>query len=412
MNKRLDLFCLFFLVSFVAVCQDSLLYYKGEKITTVADWENKRRPELKNLALENIYGFMPQPPEWDAKIIKEVSLREQNILYKEVAIQLYKDNNPTRTIRLSLFIPANQTKPVPVVLALNKCGNCTVSSIAEAGVYHDRMLHPMCRKAMKEKGGTVESLRGMQNDYWTLDTLLKRGYAFATFHDSDIAADTNSLEQGIFPFYPELNNETGWKLISAWAWGLQRAVDYLVTDKQVDSTRIILFGHSRRGKAALLAAALDERAAMVVPHQSGTGGMALGKKHPMESIRRINKTFPFWFNERFKTYSRKPKTLPIDQHYLLALMTPRPVIETVGKWDVWSSYWLSLKTMRLVSPVYDLYGKRGLTGSGKISNRASFKTNKPGELVQVRRPYKHDMNGDYWIFILDFADLKLCSSEQ
>lgn len=278
---------------------------------------------------------------------------------------MYRGSIPTRTIRLSIFIPADKSKPVPVVLAINKCGNPTVSSLAEVGAYHDRILHPLCEREMKKRGGTVESLWGIQNDYWTLDTLLKRGYAFATFHDSDIGADTNSLEQGIFPFYPELKNETGWKLISAWAWGLQRAVDYLVTDKLIDSTRIILFGHSRRGKAALLAAALDERVAMVVPHQSGTGVMALGKDHPMESIRRINQTFPFWFNDRFKTYSRKPKTLPLDQHYLLALMAPRPVIETVGTLDIWNSFWLSLKTLRLVSPVYEMYGKQGLTAAGK-----------------------------------------------
>ncbi len=410
MEKHFYLFCFLFSVSLSGFCQDSLMYYRGKKITSLEDWKS-RRAELKNLALKNIYGFMPEPPRWDAKIVKEVLLKEQNILYKEVAIQLYKGQTPTRTIRLSLFIPANQSKPVPVVLALNKCGNPTVSSIQEIGIYHDRILHPLCKKEMKKRGGTLESLRGLQNNYWTLDTLMHRGYAFATFHDSDIGADINSLEQGIFPFYPELKNDTGWKLISAWAWGLQRAVDYLVTDKQIDSSRIILFGHSRRGKAALLAAALDERVAMVIPHQSGTGGMALGKKHPMESFSQINRTFPFWFNDRFKTYSGKAKKLPLDQHYLLALMAPRPVIETVGKLDIWSSFWLSYKTLKLVSPVYELYGKKGLTGSGKISKRESFKTNKPGTIVQVRRPYMHTMNGDYWNFILDFADLKLCNCE-
>jgi hypothetical protein len=388
------------------------MYYKGKQITTIEEWENNRKEELKNLALENIYGFIPEPPQWDYKIIKEVFLKEQNVYYKEIVIQLYKDNLPTREIRLSIFIPETQSgKSVPVVLAINKCGNPTVSSISEVGIYHDRILHPKCKKEMKKRGGTLESLRGLQNDYWALDTLFKRGYAFATFHDSDIGADTNSLEQGIFPFYPELKNETGWKLISAWAWGLQRAVDYLVTDKQIDSTRIILFGHSRRGKAALLAAALDERVVMVIPHQSGTGGMALSKKYPMETVRRINKTFPFWFNDKFKTYGKHPKELPLDQHYLLALMAPRPVIETVGTWDVWSSFRLSLKTLNLVAPVYELYGKPGLVGKGKISNRKNLTKEKTGQLVQVRRPYKHTMNVDYWNYILDFADLKLCDCE-
>lgn len=408
-SKYCLLFSFLFFLFLSGFCQDSLMYFEGKKIPTATGWQNNRREELKKLVLENIYGMMPGAPEWDSKIIKEVLLKEKNILYKEVAIQLYKDHLPTRTIRLSIFIPANHTHPVPVVVAINKCGNPTVSSIAEVGVYHDRILHPLCKKEMKKRGGTVESLRGLQNDYWAIDTLMNRGYAFATFHDSDVGADTNSLEQGIFPFYPELKTDTGWRLIAAWAWGLQRAVDYLATDKQIDSSRVILFGHSRRGKAALLAAALDERVAMVVPHQSGTGGMALGKKHPMESLKQITKTFPFWFSNRFRAYAQKPKSLPLDQHYLLALMAPRPVIETVGTLDIWSSFWLSLKTMRLVSPVYQLYGKQGLRGSGKVCKRDFLKTGMTGEMVQVRRPYTHTMNADYWNLILDFANQKLPS---
>lgn len=382
------------------------MYLDGKKISTVADWE-ERRDQLKDLVLENIYGYMPPPPKWDAEVIKEVVIKEKNILYKEIALQLYKDDKPTRTIRLSLFIPDGGEAPKPVVLALNKCGNPTVMEAEEVGIYKDRILHPWCEKYINKKGGVEEAIKGMKQGFWALDTLIKRGYAFATFHESDIAADIDDPNQGIFPFYPGLANETGWKTLSAWAWGLQRAVDYLVTDKNIDPNRIILFGHSRRGKAALLASALDERVAMVVPHQSGTGGMALGKKHPMESMRRINKAFPHWFNDRYKAYGKKPKTLPLDQHYLLALMAPRPVIETVGTYDPWSSYWLSLKNLEMVSPVYELYGQQGLLGKGKIKKRKNMTTANIGHLVQIRRPYKHTMNGDYWGFILDFGKMVL-----
>jgi len=402
--------CILIISSSVAFAQDSLLYHNGKKITSVNDWETKRKPELKNLALENIYGFMPPLPKWKAEVTREEVLQQPNIIYKEVAIQLFKDSMPSREIHLSLFIPAaHQSKPVPVILALNKCGNITVSGIAQVSLFDDRTLHAFCLKEKYKRDGTDESLRGLQKDFWALDTLLKRGYALATFHEADIAADLNTFQQGIFPFYPELKNDTGWGVIAAWAWGMQCAVDYLVTDKHIDAQKIILYGHSRRGKAALLAAALDERVAMAVPHQSGTGGMALSKKHPLESVKRINKSFPFWFNQRFKTFAKHPKSLPLDQHYLLALMAPRPVLETVGKWDVWSSYWLSLKTLRLVSPVYDLYQAEGLKGKGKLSKRKNLTSENTGNLLQVRRPYKHTMNADYWNFILDFADMKLKS---
>lgn len=409
MRALLLIFVSFFTILKFGHGQDSLLFFHGKKINAVEDWE-KKKPEVKQLILKNIYGYMPPAPEWHAEVMKEIYLEDKNMFYKEVAIHLYKDKTPTQTIFLSLFIPGKGEKPNPVVLALNKCGNPTVLPIDEITVNKYRILHPWCTKQMMKRGGGEQGLRGMKTDFWAVDTLIRRGYAFATFHENDIATDVENLNQGIFRHYPELNNETGWKVISAWAWGLQRAVDYLVTDSLIDTNRIILFGHSRRGKAALLASALDERVAMVVPHQSGTGGMALGKKHPMESTRRINKAFPHWFSDRYKTFAKKPKTLPLDQHYLLALMAPRPVIETVGTYDPWSSYWLSLKNLKMVSPVYELYSKQGLLGKGKVKKREQFKTREIGRLVQVRRPYNHTMNGDYWSFILDFADLKLAPS--
>ena len=59
-------------------------------------------------------------------------------------------------------------------------------------------------------------------------------------------------------------NPTNRGTIAAWAWGFQRCVDYLMTDRDIDTNRIAIVGHSRNGKAALLAAAFDERVAMAI----------------------------------------------------------------------------------------------------------------------------------------------------
>ena len=53
---------------------------------------------------------------------------------------------------------------------------------------------------------------------------------------------------------------------------MSRVVDFLVPSGLVDPERIAVVGHSRRGKTALLAGARDPRIAMVIAHQSGTGG--------------------------------------------------------------------------------------------------------------------------------------------
>jgi hypothetical protein len=133
--------------------------------------------------------------------------------------------------------------------------------------------------------------------------------------------------------------------------GLQRAVDYLVSAPGIDPRRIIVTGHSRMGKAALLAAAFDERIALAIPHQAGCGGsapsrarIAIGKPYntldtlqtkPPETVANINEKFPHWFNARFKEFDTQPERLPFDQNCLVALCAPRPVLFTNGRADTW-----------------------------------------------------------------------------
>ncbi len=57
--------------------------------------------------------------------------------------------------------------------------------------------------------------------------------------------------------------------IALWAWGFHRVVDYLTQAPDlVDRRRIAAVGHSRNGKTALLAGAMDDRIALVIPHQA------------------------------------------------------------------------------------------------------------------------------------------------
>src|SRR5205823_4272393 len=66
-----------------------------------------------------------------------------------------------------------------------------------------------------------------------------------------------------------------WGTISAWAWGVSRAIDYLESDPSIDARRIALTGTSRLGKTALWAAAQDTRVAAVFAVVPGEMGASL-----------------------------------------------------------------------------------------------------------------------------------------
>src|SRR5205823_6560099 len=122
----------------------------------------------------------------------------------------------------------------------------------------------------------TEAGRGAQAGVWNVEATIDRGYAFATFYNGDVDPDRDDFSDGVHPhFFPPgqtARRPHDWGTIAAWAWGLQRAVDYLVTDRDLDRRRIAVVGHSRNGKAALLAAAFDERIALAIPLQAGCGG--------------------------------------------------------------------------------------------------------------------------------------------
>jgi hypothetical protein len=173
-------------------------------------------------------------------------------------------------IHLMLVVPNRRQGSNPVLLAMNYFGN------------HTLVRDPSVRLStnwMPERGEGVvnhratEASRGTWVDIWRIEQTIERGYAVATFYNGDIdpdRPDERGLQAHLRPQDPGSDCGT----IGAWAWGLQRAVDYIVTDPDLDRNRIIVTAHSRLGKAALLAAALDERIAMAIPHQAGCGGSA------------------------------------------------------------------------------------------------------------------------------------------
>lgn len=385
---------------------DPLTALDGTKITTKEQWEQKRKPELRELFQYYMYGYLPAAPKPDA--IKATITRTDEKYFggkatkKEINIAFGPPGCPT--IDLLLIVPNQRSKPAPAFVGLNFRGNHTVLK--------DPTI-PLAKGWVPNQDGikdnkSIDAHRGNQAERWEIENTIDQGYAVATFYYGDIAPDKPDFNAGVFPFYRKEGAAPGpqdWGAVAAWAWGIHRAVDYLVTDKDIDAGRIIAFGHSRNGKAAIVAAAFDERIALAIPHQAGCGGTAPNRrKNPKgESVTRINTVFPHWFNDTFPRFNDHEDRLPFDQHCLVALCAPRPVLFTNGEKDQWADPAGQHDMLKAASPVYEkIYGKRGVTDDAA----------EIGKLVGDTLGYfidagPHTVTKEHWNTFIAFANRQL-----
>lgn len=356
---------------------DAFTTFDGEKITTAEQWRMVRRPELERLFAFYEYGFSPDAPDNTSATMESSALIENGtIQVRQYEVRFGPDETPP--IHLAVFAPANATLPVPVFVAPNNCGNQTLTTASEVRM-SDGWIESSCDPA-----------RGSQVDKFPIAAITARGFALATFHQSDVDPDDGldrDHEDGIHPhFVVAKPPDVKWGTLAAWAFGVSRVVDVLVTLPEIDATRIATVGHSRRGKVALLAAAYDTRIAMAFPHQSGTGGATLIRADLGEPVSSINFVYPHWFDTMFKSFSDDEHRFPLDQHLLLGMVAPRPVLVTNGELDDWADPPGALRSVELARPIWSLLGAS------------------PDDVAWQVRPGGHSLETGDWTLFMDFAD--------
>ena len=342
---------------------DPLATAAGRPVTTAAQWREQRRPEILRLFEKYEYGKMPGRPE---SMTAEVRSRDPDALggkalRKEVRIHL-RNRGREAKMDMLLYLPLGAKEPVPLFLALNFLGNQTIGLDPGVALCEASLPEDLGRPGVVNHRATEKS-RGVEP--WPVEKILARGYGLATICYNDITPDApESFTRGVHAlfFAPGQTRPAAdqWGAIAAWAWGLRRAMDYLETDKGVDTKRVVVLGHSRLGKTALWAAACDERFAIAISNESGTGGATLARRHFGETVRRINSVFPHWFCDNFKHFNDREEQLPFDQHTLLALIAPRPVYIAAAAEDLWGDPRGAFQTAKAADPVYRLLGTDGL----------------------------------------------------
>jgi hypothetical protein len=375
---------------------DPLICADGSRVTKAESWVQKRRPEILELYRQNIFGHSPEAGTNATFNVWETAANALGGTATRKQIEINFSGTPNGPFaHLLLYTPAGKVS-APTFLCLQFNGNYTV--IDDPGI----AIFP----AWNSKTGTLampkNPVRGAAARNWKIAETLARGYGMAFIDYNEIEPDLSrgaGFQFGVHKNFPPPSTND-WGAIGAWAWGASRALDYLQADKDVDGQRVILFGHSRLGKTVLWAGAQDTRFAAVIANCSGEMGASLSRRDYGETVDDVAKHFPYWMAGNFQKYVHHWDDLPVDSHFLISLIAPRPLFLNTGSEDKWGDPHGEFLAARAATPVYELFGKTGITET----NFPPLDHALQHDLGFNCHTGKHDVLPTDWDNFLDFAD--------
>ena len=256
----------------------------GKRVADARTWLKKRRPELVKLFEEIQFGKLPprpRPLKFDV-FDKGTPVFNGKAVRKQVTVYLTEERSPDYKLNLVIYLPANIRKKAPLLLNISFSAPNQV--VDDAGLPVGEIWNRENKKVKADRSAAFGKIN--------VEQFIDAGLGFATFYYGDVEPDfKDGIKYGIRGHYLKAGQtepaKDEWGAISAWAWGLSRAMDYFETDNQIDSQRIALQGASRLGKTVLWAGAHDTRFKLVIASISGEGGAALSRRNYGETIKHI-----------------------------------------------------------------------------------------------------------------------------
>jgi hypothetical protein len=398
---------------------DPLTFKNGQKVTSAAMWRERRAELIEDFERE-IYGRRPQRiPQVIWQVTKTSSGSDANIatITKQLVGRVDNSAYPAISVNVQaiLTLPANARGRVPVIIqfgggAFELPADISTSPNPCQVPGGGRGAGPVAVLVPTGAPGAAPAEQTWQQQ------ILSRGWGYVHLNTGSVQGDCGAgLQAGIIGLVNKGQPRAldDWGALSAWGWGASRVLDYLETDPAVDASRVGVQGHSRSGKAALLAMALDERFAIGYISSSGQGGAKLHRRKYGETIENLATRFYYWMGGNYLKYTGRWDTLPVDSHELIALCAPRPVFISAGNGpgptkadgtveinDAWVDAKGSFLAAVGAGPVYRLLGGRdlGTTGMPAIDTAAI-----DGDLGFRQHTAGHTPNPT-WPTFLRFAD--------
>ncbi|MCH8494378.1 MAG: hypothetical protein LAT57_01940 [Balneolales bacterium] len=355
---------------------DALKMTNGATVQNVDQWSEQRQALMELLRTE-MYGQRPGPPE---QLNFRTQIEDENAMKGNATMRVVtvesEHNGREHDFEVVLFLPNNSEAPVPMFLLLNN-----------------------------RAYDNTDPTRDTKSDFWPAEEVIGRGYGIAAIQNRSLAPDdTAGFTEGVIRLFEgdaiSQRSPDAWGAVAAWGWGASRVMDYFELADEIDHTRVAVLGHSRGGKASLWAGAEDERFALVISNNSGSGGAALSRRMYGEDIRALNR-FTHWFNDNFKKYSENEVGMPFDQHFLISLIAPRAVYVGSADQDLWADPKGEFLGLAHASPVYKLYNYDVVDTNQMppLDTPVSF-----GPRGYHVRSGIHNLTLQDWTYYMDFAD--------
>ncbi|MFI7276900.1 cellulose binding domain-containing protein [Streptomyces sp. NPDC049879] len=247
----------------------------GTRISDRSDWRC-RRAEIRELAERTVYGQKPERPD---SVTGTVSATGITVNVTE--------QGRSASFSASVDLPSG-TGPFPAVVVLGGLGADTA-------------------------------------------TIKASGAAVVSFDPYAVGREgtPRSSKQGAFYSLYGASSSTG--LLMAWSWGVSRIIDVIEQSGgsvlRADATGVT--GCSRFGKGAFVAGAFDQRVALTMPIESGTGGAPAFRSVAGESgSQPLSSAYGEqpWLGDAFGSYTGNPASLPVDTHEIVAMVAPRGLL--------------------------------------------------------------------------------------
>jgi hypothetical protein len=194
------------------------------------------------------------------------------------------------------------------------------------------------------------------------------------FNQDTIAQQASGSSRGQGSFFTLYGNTHSAGALTAWAWAVSRIIDALemTTGHNIDPKRVGITGCSRNGKGAMVGGALEDRIALTLPQESGSGGAACWRLSRDMQQRGMNVQTAtqivgenVWFSTRFNNYVSNVNQLPFDHHMLAGLVAPRGMFVMEGPTD-WLGPWSTMGCMTAARKIYQAHGAQDRMGYSLI----------------------------------------------